>query len=51
MKSSVTEEILFQQDSKYINFSTPFGSHLYGIFPDLIKIAKGLASTYLPFPE
>ncbi len=27
---------------------TPFGSHLYGIKPDLITIAKGLTSAYLP---
>ena len=27
---------------------TPFGSHLYGIRPDLITIAKGLTSAYLP---
>ncbi len=27
---------------------TPFGSHRYGIQPDLITIAKGLTSAYLP---
>lgn len=27
---------------------TPFGSHLYGMRPDLITIAKGLTSAYLP---
>jgi L-2,4-diaminobutyrate transaminase len=27
---------------------TPFGSHAYGIEPDLITIAKGLTSAYLP---
>jgi L-2,4-diaminobutyrate transaminase len=27
---------------------TPFGSHLYGIEPDLITIAKGLTSGYFP---
>jgi len=27
---------------------TPFGCHLYGIEPDLITIAKGLTSAYLP---
>lgn len=26
----------------------PFGSHLYGIEPDLITVAKGLTSAYLP---
>lgn len=27
---------------------TPFGSHLYGIEPDLITVAKGLTSAYFP---
>lgn len=27
---------------------TPFGSHFYGIEPDLITVAKGLTSAYLP---
>ncbi|SFI04797.1 L-2,4-diaminobutyrate transaminase [Bosea sp. OK403] len=27
---------------------TPFGSHLYGIEPDLITVAKGLTSGYFP---
>jgi L-2,4-diaminobutyrate transaminase len=27
---------------------TPFGSHMYGIEPDLITIAKGLTSAYVP---
>jgi len=27
---------------------TPFGSHAYGIEPDLITVAKGLTSAYLP---
>jgi L-2,4-diaminobutyrate transaminase len=27
---------------------TPFGSHYYGIEPDLITVAKGLTSAYLP---
>lgn len=27
---------------------TPFGSHRYGIEPDLITVAKGLTSAYLP---
>ena len=27
---------------------TPFGSHLYGMHPDLITVAKGLTSGYLP---
>ncbi|MBC8258405.1 MAG: aspartate aminotransferase family protein [SAR324 cluster bacterium] len=27
---------------------TPFGSHLYGMCPDLITVAKGLTSAYLP---
>jgi len=47
----MTKEILFQQVPQYFDFGTPFGLHLYGIFPNLITIAKGLASTYLPFPE
>ena len=43
----VTKEILFQQDPQYFDFGTPLGKDLYGIRPDLIKIAKGLASFYL----
>ena len=43
----VTKEILFQQDPQYFDFGTPLGKDLYGIRPDLIKIAKGLASSYL----
>lgn len=27
---------------------TPFGSHLYGIEPDLVTVAKGLTSAYFP---
>ncbi len=27
---------------------TPFGSHLYGMEPDLITVAKGLTSAYVP---
>jgi L-2,4-diaminobutyrate transaminase len=27
---------------------TPFGSHVYGIEPDLVTVAKGLTSAYLP---
>lgn len=27
---------------------TPFGSHMYGIEPDLITVAKGLTSAYIP---
>jgi L-2,4-diaminobutyrate transaminase len=27
---------------------TPFGSHMYGITPDLITVAKGLTSAYAP---
>ena len=43
----MTKEILFQQDPQYFDFGTPLGKDLYGIRPDLIKIAKGLASSYL----
>ena len=43
----MTKEILFQQDPQYFDFGKPFGKDLYGIRPDLIKIAKGLASSYL----
>ena len=41
------KEILFQQDPQYFDFGTPLGKDLYGIRPDLIKIAKGLVSSYL----
>ena len=41
------KEILFQQDPQYFDFGTPLGTDLYGICPDLIKIAKSLASSYL----
>jgi L-2,4-diaminobutyrate transaminase len=27
---------------------TPFGSHMYGIDPDLVTVAKGLTSAYVP---
>jgi len=50
IKSSVTKEILVQQVPQYFDFGTPFILHLYEMFPDLVTIAKGLTSAYLPPP-
>mgnify|MGYP006132479859 FL=1 len=44
-------EVLLIADEVVCGFGrvgAPFGSHLYGIRPDLITIAKGLTSAYLP---
>ncbi len=44
-------EVLLIADEVVCGFGrvgTPFGSHLYDIRPDLITIAKGLTSAYLP---
>ena len=44
-------EILLIADEVICGFGrlgAPFGSHLYGIRPDLITIAKGLTSAYAP---
>jgi L-2,4-diaminobutyrate transaminase len=44
-------EILLIADEVVCGFGrlgTPFGCHYYGIEPDLITIAKGLTSAYLP---
>ena len=46
----MTKEILVQQVPQYFDFGTPFILHLYEMFPDLVTIAKGLTSTYLPLP-
>ena len=36
--------------SHNFDFGTPFSLHLYEMFPDLVTIAKGLTSVYLPLP-
>jgi L-2,4-diaminobutyrate transaminase len=44
-------EILLIADEVICGFGrlgTPFGSHLYGMAPDLITAAKGLTSAYVP---
>ncbi|MGB1026767.1 MAG: aminotransferase class III-fold pyridoxal phosphate-dependent enzyme, partial [Rhodospirillaceae bacterium] len=44
-------DILFVADEVITGFGrlgTPFGSHFYGLQPDLITIAKGLTSAYAP---
>jgi L-2,4-diaminobutyrate transaminase len=44
-------EVLLIADEVITGFGrigTPFGSHLYGLEPDLISIAKGLTSAYAP---
>jgi len=44
-------EVLLIADEVITGFGrigTPFGSHLYGIEPDLVSIAKGLTSAYAP---
>ena len=44
-------EVLLIADEVVCGFGrvgAPFGSHLYGIRPDLITIAKGLTRAYLP---
>jgi L-2,4-diaminobutyrate transaminase len=44
-------EILLIADEVVCGFGrigTPFGSHMYGIEPDLITVAKGLTSAYVP---
>ena len=46
----MTKEILVQQVPQYFDFGTPFILHLYEMFPDLVAIAKGLTSAYLPLP-
>ena len=46
----MTKEILVQQVPQYFDFGTPFILHLYEMFPDLVLIAKGLTSAYLPLP-
>ena len=46
----MTKEILIQQVPQYFDFGTPFILHLYEMLPNLVTIAKGLTSTYLPLP-
>ncbi|HLW24284.1 MAG TPA: aminotransferase [Steroidobacteraceae bacterium] len=44
-------EVLLIADEVITGFGrigTPFGSHLYGLEPDLVSIAKGLTSAYAP---
>ena len=46
----MTKEIFVQQVPQYFDFGTPFSLHLYEMFPDLVTIAKGPTSAYLPLP-
>ena len=46
-----TYDVLLIADEVVCGFGrtgAPFGSHLYGIEPDLITVAKGLTSAYVP---